>query len=326
MSNLPVVIQESPDHSRLILCPATLDGMACATILTRALSNVEYQLFCPEDQVYTLFDYPAVKEAPKTRELIFAGFPLPDLQLERVEAALHKTRSPRILWYSHHFWSGRAAETLSQLGVELIVDTRAGTTAEVLLERMEITDDLSRAAAAMAITGHNTQPGNLADWPYVLLALQDEHYELRHAFAPLFGGRADQADPELVEAGREVYQDMKDHIDSSAQYRIEVGDQKIAVIGLPMTFRNYYKLIAQLVEEKLGCQMVILFFDALQQILLMGSRLYQNAPDFWELMERLEKRLDYPVRIFDKNILLIGPAEDLKTMVDRLIAALGENG
>lgn len=320
MPNLVPVVAKP---TKLIVCPATVDGMVCAVILSRAFKSVDYQLFYDEDQIAKVLEYPAIKEAPRSRDLIIAGFPLPDEQVSSVVETLRLAPSDNITWYSHHFWSTKASHALAALKVNLHVDSQKYSTAELLLSAFYDSDDFSLSLAAAMFKGPENA-GEFSEALYMLHGLSGDLYDIRHALKPLIDGRISDVDPQLCNIGKEHYLNLKSDIEAAAYYRIPIGDRKLVVSGFPGTYRKDYHLLSSLLASLQMCDLVVMFFDGVNQVLIRQGIMGLSEIDFIELAQHLEKHFGDRVRLYDRNMLLLGPVDDIRGEIENLTRALEE--
>ena len=320
---MSLMAPEPKKRKNLVICPATWDGMACATILTRNISDVDNHLFCKEDNVAAVFEFPAVKEYKERRNLLVAGLPLPDTQLPVVVDSLRTSSIIETSWYSHHFWSGAVVPALTQRSVHLFVDNQYSLTSRMLIDLLKIEDSVSRAVTFAAETGISDDELMNA-WLYVLLAVQESPYDIRHSLAPLFDGNLQAYDPEQVRDGKQVYKAFFETAASTSLFRSQVGNHQAVVVGLPPSFQATYPLFCSMIAEKYQCQIVILFFDSGNQVLIRRGITEEKPIDFVQLAALLEVHLPPSlVRVYDQNMLLIGPVDALDRTIENLVDLLG---
>lgn len=319
----PNILIEQKDEisGQLIVCASSWDGMACSTILTRASQNVEYQIFRSEDSVATVFDYPVIKEGNKNRELILAGFPVPDTHLLPIINSITNTDIRKIVWYDNHFWNEKTESTFENMGVELHVDTSFSYCSGYLLSHFQIDDDLSKSIVSTVMRGP-TENDELSEWLFVLLGVKDDAYDIRHALAPLYQGRKTDWDPEIAKQGHGIYEQFKEYAMQSAFHKEIIGKRSAVVIGLPVSYQPYFRLISSLISERMLCDFVLLFVDGVDQIILLRGIESNAVTDFLELSGELNANLSTFVRIYDRDVLLIGPLKDITLTLKELFRAL----
>lgn len=323
MSDLMVVPQKEIKSPTLVLCPATWDGLASSVILTRHLDGVDYQLYCDEDNVASVIDYPVLTKSPKRRSLVVAGLPLPENQIQKVISVFSSDGIDQVTWYCHHFMSDVAAKTLSDTGVKVVIGNEFGTTSELLLAALKINDELSKKITTSILTGPESG-SEYVPWLYLMLALYMEHYSVRHALKPLIEGRTAEFDKKLFKSGKEFYSQLKEATDSSVHFKTDWQGRQAAVVGLPLSFKPYFRIAASLIAQRLCCQYLLMFFDSGNQVLLVRGVGSGEYVDFLELTKNIEGKIGTQVRVYDKNILIMGPQEDIQTLVEKVIDVLGE--
>ena len=315
-----MVAVQGPRKKRL-LCPATWDGLAAYVILARNFDDIETPLFFHEDRIGDLLQYPAFLESSTDHDVLIAGFPLPDSQIESALASIRRSDASKIEWYSHHFWSVQAANAVTEAGVALVADPRQNGTAELLLNRMEIDDELSYQIAS-AVQDLPRKDTKLEPWIYAFIGVQRKHYEIRHALEPLLQNPPGAPEPHWVAEGRAMFAEIHDLVEQSAHFRIDAGSEKIVVAGIPASLMPYHRLIVRLLVEKLLCSLVVLFVDGAGQIMLIRPPLVGADIRFLELTEAMEAQLELNVRLYNRNVALIGPTNDIRSDIDKCIAAL----
>jgi hypothetical protein len=321
MSFYPMIQPSEPKANSLLVCPSNWDGMVCSVILMRHLKNVEYPLYSPMEDITAVLDFPAIQEGNVDRDLVIAGFPMPDALVEKTAGLIHKSSIAGVRWYSHHFWHKDIARALLARNVELINDPGKISCSDLLISQLGITDQLSVKLAKALQMG--IDPGNdLKDWFYLMLGASEDLYQIRHALAPLFEGNVESPDPGLVNIGREIYQSFENTIETSTYFEDTAGADRLIVIGLPLSLRPHYRLICSMIANRKNGQIVLMFMDSLDQILLIRGTPGHGSLDFLKTSELLEGMIQFPVRLYDTGMMLIGPVNDVQKDVESIIRAL----
>ncbi len=319
---LPMVI-EKKEVKAIIVCPATWDGMACSTILTREWENVEYQLFCKEENIASVFDYPAIIETPEKREIVIAGLPISDSQVKPILKAFTKSNIEKITWFSHHFWNRYTVDLLSKNNFHFYINTTFSTSALLLTSILKITDKISKMITT-AISKGVLEDDPATPWLYLFLAIQEDLYEIRHALKSLYLGKPGVPDPDLVKKGHGIFRQLTNSIDSNRLFIEDFQEYKGVVLGLPISLRPHYNLLALLVAKKLQCQLILLFFDSSDQVLIIRGIKRAPPVDFFSLSDSISIKTNVPVRHYNKDILLVGPPENknMVELIDKIKAAI----
>ncbi len=308
----------------LIVCPATIDGAACAVILNRHLEKVFNTIFLPENSVSDIFDYPVAKENKNHRRLFVAGFAFPENVVDT-----DRFRDFRFLsWYSHHFWSKNSLDYFSAQKWDATVNWNYSGTSGLLIDEMHINDPVSLDFTDSLFRRLFTDSGSYINWFYAFLAVKSDLYGIRKLLKPLFEAKdvAHEPDQGLVDEGKSLYESFRQMIETGSQHVFEFGKKsyKACVLPIPGSMVNDYRIMALLAMDILKTQISILIIDGTNQLILIKD--YRNTAlnSMQEISNVLDEKIrGAAVRLYDKNTLTVSSEEiRIEKLVDSISDAI----
>jgi hypothetical protein len=309
-----------------IVAAATLDGIAGAAIWAGRRAPVKTLLFAPEGQTGPAFAAPALA-APDVARLYGLGLPLIAGDLPAVATAFGRAGLAETVWLDHHYIHAEHAAELRRRGAHVVNDPARDDSTDLLLWYLGRPQDWELALAQALRDDPENAPEPWRSWMYVFLATQSEPFAIRRAIQPLTEQRFEAYDPALREAGETRWREVREFA-AGAIHETAVGDRRLAIVGLPPSAQNDYRLLADAVLRRRGVDLALVFFDGVPRLALRRLPVAAPGDDFPALAD-LPLAPGGRAYLYDRNTLFLetsaaGPLADLGHVVDALRAHFAE--
>jgi len=321
MSDTALVVTAMRPGDGALLAAATLDGIACAVLWQRHLGALKTVLFAPEGLTGQLFQAPALLANRNLQRLYCAALPVRDAEVESVDAVLERSSLREIVWLDHHHLHRAFLERLHRRHVTIVHDAKQLSSVSLLATQLKTHDEID-AALCRLVDGDGAQlPEPWAPWFYVFLAVRGDPYQIRRAVQPLVEGRINAFDPALRDAGREWWTSL-DELAAQSYHTISLGDDRLAVVGLPLSQELDFSLLADRIMRRHDLQFTLLFFDDLHRLILRGDPQRLSPTAFRRLQRRLEEQ-GLSVFLYDHCTFFVEPQEpDKRTAIEDVLSLL----
>ncbi len=321
MSDMALVVTDKQSGDGALLASATLDGIACAVLWQRRLGDLKTVLFTPEGLTGHLFQAPALIANANLHRLYCAALPVRDEEVEIVDAVLDRPSLREIVWLDHHHLHGDFLTRLHRRRATIVHDADQPSSAALLATHLSANDEVGAALCRLVDGGGAQMPEPWSHWFYVFLAVREDPYQIRRAVQPLVEGRFEAFDPVLRDAGRELWSTI-DELAAQTYHQVALGEDRLAVVGLPMSQELDFRLLADRIMRRHDLQFTLLFFDDLHRLILRGNPQRLSPETFRRLQHRLEEQ-GLPLFLYDRHTVFIEPREaNKRTAIEDVLSLL----
>lgn len=287
-----------------LVSTATMDGIVSAILWARHIDNLKTVLFAAEGQTGGVFQAPALTSQKNLRRLYCVSLPLVDDDIGPVTQVISRGNLTDITWLDHHNMHADHVSALNVHGAKVINDVSFYDSHTLLWSHLKVQDEVGEALAVAMGQGLTAASEPWASWLFVILAVREEPYDIRHAIEPLVEGRTLAYDPALREAGIAHWEEIL-ALAETPVYQVDAGNKRLATLGLAATHRLDYRLITDRLMQKRDVDICLFFFDDLNRLVIRFKPTEgQGADPLHVLGERLSEK-DFHVYHYDRHTLFL---------------------